>query len=109
MVRLLARETATGADVLNDWTSRFVVQLALPHAQHLTLQSGRTEDVLIDTESGSWCVLYEEAGRWTVRQDGPDALWDAVEEHLSRWHAAGRPALEEFIVHVTPEGQSIRW
>ncbi|MDQ0761944.1 ATP-grasp peptide maturase system methyltransferase [Streptomyces canus] len=104
------RETVTGADVLNNWTSRFVVQLAVPHAQRLTLQQdARTEDVLIDTKSGSWCVLYEEAGRWMVRQDGPDALWDAVEEHLGRWHAAGTPALEEFTVHVTAEGQSIRW
>ncbi len=104
------REAIIGADVLNDWTSRFVVQLAVPCAQHLTLQqNGRTEDVLIDAESGSWAALYEEYGRWMVRQDGSSALWDAVEEQLGRWRAAGTPALEEFTVSVTPQGQAIRW
>ncbi|WP_097227811.1 hypothetical protein [Streptomyces sp. OV198] len=26
-----------------------------------------------------------------------------------RWHAAGTPALEEFTVSVTPQGQTINW
>jgi methyltransferase of ATP-grasp peptide maturase system len=104
------REAVIGADVLTDWTTRFVVQLAAPRAQRLTMErDGHTEDVLIDVESGSWAALYEEDGRWIVRQDGPDALWDAVEEQLGRWHAAGTPALEEFTVSVTPDGQTIRW
>ncbi|MCX4460156.1 hypothetical protein OOK58_57155 [Streptomyces sp. NBC_01728] len=72
-------------------------------------RDGRTEHVLVDVESGSWAVLYEEDGRWIVRQDGPNALWDAVEEQLGRWHAAGTPALEEFTVSVTPQGQTITW
>jgi len=104
------REAVIGADALTDWTTRFVVQLAAPRAQRLTMErDGHTEDVLIDVESGSWAALYEHGGRWVVRQDGPDALWDAVEEQLGRWHAAGTPALEEFTVSVTPDGQTIRW
>ncbi|MGW7128863.1 ATP-grasp peptide maturase system methyltransferase [Streptomyces bobili] len=104
------REAVVGVDVLGNWTTRFIVQAALPHAQRLTLQQGgRTEDVLIDVASGSWAALYEEDGRSIVRQDGPDALWDAVEEQLGRWHAAGTPALEEFTVSITPQGQSISW
>ncbi|GGN86783.1 hypothetical protein GCM10011579_078940 [Streptomyces albiflavescens] len=104
------REAIIGADVLNDWTSRFVVQFAVPHAQRLTMErDGHTEDVLVDVASGSWAALYEEDGHWTVRQDGPDALWDAAEEQLGRWHAAGTPAAEEFTVSVTPQGQTIRW
>jgi methyltransferase of ATP-grasp peptide maturase system len=103
-------EAVMGADILNNWTLRFVVQLAVPGVQRLTLQQdGRTEDVLIDAESGSWATVYEEDGRWMARQGGPVALWDAVEEHLGRWHAAGTPALEEFTVRVTPEGQNITW
>ncbi|MGW1761873.1 hypothetical protein [Streptomyces mirabilis] len=104
------REAIIGTDALNDWTSRFVVQLAAPHAQHLTMErDGRTERVLVDVESGSWAALDEEDGRWIVRQDGPNALWDAVEEQLGRWRAAGTPALEEFTVSVTPQGQTINW
>jgi methyltransferase of ATP-grasp peptide maturase system len=104
------REAVIGSDVLTDWTTRFVVQLAAPGAQRLTMErDGHQEDVLIDVESGSWAAIYEDAGRWIVRQDGPEALWDGVEEQLGRWHAAGTPALEEFTVSVTPEGQTISW
>ncbi|MER7684538.1 ATP-grasp peptide maturase system methyltransferase [Streptomyces sp. NPDC097610] len=104
------REAIIGFDVLNDWTSRFVVQLAAPRAQRLTTKrDGRTEHVLIDVGTGSWAALYEENDRWIVRQDGPDALWDAVEAHLGRWHSAGTPALAEFSVSVTPQGQNITW
>jgi methyltransferase of ATP-grasp peptide maturase system len=104
------RETATGADVLNNWTSRFVVQLAVPGAQRLTMQrDGHTEDVLVDVGTGSWAAVYLEGGRWLVRQGGPDPLWDAVEEQFGRWCAAGAPALEEFTVSVSREGQTIGW
>ncbi|WP_328513010.1 hypothetical protein OHB25_58230 [Streptomyces mirabilis] len=73
------------------------------------LQQPHTEDVLVDVESGSWAALYEEDGHWIVRQDGPDALWKAVEEQLGRWQAVGTPAAEELTVSVTPQGQTIRW
>ncbi|MET9817553.1 ATP-grasp peptide maturase system methyltransferase [Streptomyces sp. NPDC006355] len=104
------RETGTGADVLADWTSRFVVQLAVPGAQRVTLRrDGRIEDVLVDVETGSWAAVWWDGGRWLVRQAGPDALWDRVEEQSSRWCAAGAPLLEEFTVTVTPEGQALHW
>jgi methyltransferase of ATP-grasp peptide maturase system len=104
------RETQTGAEVLNNWTSRFVVQFAVPGAQRLTMQrDGHTEDVLVDVDTGSWAAVYQDSGRWLVRQGGPEPLWDAVEEQFGRWVKAGAPALEEFIVTVTPEGQTIRW
>ncbi|MFJ3338443.1 hypothetical protein [Streptomyces sp. NPDC086766] len=82
----------------------------MPAAQHLKLQQGQhEEDVLVDVETGSWAALYEEGGRWIVRQDGPEPLWDAVEEHLGRWHAAGTPAVEGATVRVTAEAQSLHW
>ncbi|MFE7779240.1 ATP-grasp peptide maturase system methyltransferase [Streptomyces sp. NPDC057445] len=104
------RETIIGADVLDDWTSRFIIQFAVPDAQRLTLnRHGHTEHVLIDVASGSWAALYEDRGRWIARQDGPHPVWDAAEEQLGRWHAAGTPAVEEFSITVTPEGQTLSW
>ncbi|MEU4086449.1 hypothetical protein [Streptomyces aureus] len=72
-------------------------------------RQGSTEEVLIDDTSGSWAALYDDNGRWIVRQDGPDNLWDSIEERLSQWHAAGAPALDEFTVTITPDRQSLRW
>ncbi|MFD8737434.1 ATP-grasp peptide maturase system methyltransferase [Streptomyces sp. NPDC059618] len=104
------RETVIGPDVLSHWAARFVVQSAAPHAQRLTMnREGSTEEVLVDVASGAWAALYDDNGRWIVRQDGPDNLWDSIEERLSNWHTAGTPALDEFTVTVTPEGQSLRW
>ncbi|MFF3918420.1 hypothetical protein ACFYZB_34030 [Streptomyces sp. NPDC001852] len=97
-----------GPDVLDDWTSRFVAQVAVPNTQRLKLRRDQhDEDLLVDVETGSFGALHKENGHWSVRNDGPDLLWDAVEEHLGRWHTAGTPAVEEATVHVTPEGQSI--
>ncbi|GGJ60633.1 ATP-grasp peptide maturase system methyltransferase [Streptomyces brasiliensis] len=104
------REAVIGADVLADWTTRFVAQFAVPTAQHLKLrQRQHDEDVLVDVETGSWAALHEEDDRWIVRQGGPELLWDAVEDHLGRWHVAGTPAVDEATVRVTAEGQSIHW
>ncbi|WP_338017619.1 ATP-grasp peptide maturase system methyltransferase [Streptomyces adustus] len=105
------RQAVFGPDVLSDWTTRFVVQNAAPHAQRLTLEhDGRTEDVLIDITTGSWAALHNNhAERWTVRQNGPENLWDTIEEHLTRWHTDGTPALQEFTLTVTPNRQSLHW
>ncbi|MGK3943371.1 ATP-grasp peptide maturase system methyltransferase [Streptomyces caeruleatus] len=104
------REAVIGADVLDDWTSRFVVQAAVPSAQRLTLeQDGRVEHVLVDAESGSWALVYEDGAHWIVRQNDNTDLWGVVEEQLGRWRVAGAPALTEFTVHVTPNSQTISW
>ncbi|WP_371330059.1 protein-L-isoaspartate(D-aspartate) O-methyltransferase [Streptomyces sp. TP-A0356] len=104
------RAARIGTDVLDDWTARFVAQLAVPRTQRLSLSgSDGTEHVLIDVEAGAWAALAQHGKEWTVRQGGPVRLWDAVEDHLLRWRADGAPALDRFEVLVTPEAQRINW
>ncbi|MCX4676961.1 ATP-grasp peptide maturase system methyltransferase [Streptomyces sp. NBC_01433] len=105
------RRTLIGADILGSWNERFVAQLAAARAQYVRLdRNGRTEHVLLDAEAGSWAVLWADGSDgWAVRQGGPDRLWDAVEDHVSRWCADGSPSLERFEINVTPSRQSITW
>ncbi|MFD9884801.1 ATP-grasp peptide maturase system methyltransferase [Streptomyces alboflavus] len=105
------RTTGLGAaDALDDWTTRFVAQLAVPGAQRITLdRDGRTEHVLLDVRTAAWAALSLDGAAWTVRQGGPARLWDAVEEHVARWRSDGAPGLERFEITVTPEGQAITW
>jgi len=44
-----------------------------------------------------------------VRQGGPTLLWDAVEEHVTRWGRDRTPSLDRFGITVTAEGQTITW
>ncbi|MFE7114013.1 ATP-grasp peptide maturase system methyltransferase [Streptomyces sp. NPDC057654] len=105
------RRALLGADALNDWTTRFVAQLAAPGAQRITLnRDGRTEHVLLDVGSGAWAVLWEnDGGDWAVRQGGPARLWDAIEEHITRWRNDGAPPLEQFTVRVASDQLSTTW
>ena len=62
-----------GADVLDDWTARFVAQFAAPRAQRLTLErGGRTEHILIDVDAKAWAVILH--GRRTMDGRGRAAL-----------------------------------
>jgi methyltransferase of ATP-grasp peptide maturase system len=104
------RPASLGADAISDWNTRFVAQLAAPGAQHVSLnRDGRTEHLLLDVDTGAWAVLWEDGGRWMVRQSGPFPLWDAVEERISRWRADGAPPLERFESTVTSDRPSITW
>ncbi|MFF9310054.1 ATP-grasp peptide maturase system methyltransferase [Streptomyces sp. NPDC014748] len=105
-----SRPATFGSDILDDWSARFVVQAAVPGAQRLALQhEGQTEDVLVDVGADSWAALRQQGDHWTVRQGGPESLWDAAERQLKRWRAAGSPALEDMTVTVTPGGIAYDW
>ncbi|MCX4880577.1 hypothetical protein [Streptomyces sp. NBC_00847] len=104
------RTTVLAADDLDDWDTRFVAQLAAPHAQRLSLnRDGRTEHLLVDVDAGAWAALVQDGETWTVRQGGPARLWDDVEETVCQWEADGSPGLDLFEVAVTPEGQTVTW
>lgn len=98
------------ADVLDDWNTRFVAQLAAPRAQHISLErDGRTEHVLLDVDAGAWAALTQDGDTWIVRQGGPSRLWDDIEETVAQWRADGTPGLDHFMVTVTPAGQTVTW
>lgn len=104
------RVSRIAGDLLDDWDARFVAQIASPKAQRMSLNlDGQEQHVVLDVEGGSWASLRKSENRWLVRQGGPDRVWDAVEDHLVLWRESGSPALEEFEVTVTPEGQGITW
>jgi methyltransferase of ATP-grasp peptide maturase system len=105
-----AMPTEWGADVLDDWTARFVAQFATPRAQRLTLErDGRTEHVVIDVDAKAWAVVFQEGARWMVRQGGTAHLWDRITERVSQWQADGRPSADRMRLYVGPDGQRLTW
>ncbi|MDQ0775321.1 methyltransferase of ATP-grasp peptide maturase system [Streptomyces aurantiacus] len=99
-----------GADVLDDWTARFVAQFAAPRAQRFTLErDGRTDHVVIDVDAETWAVIFQDGARWMVRQGGAARLWDRITERLAQWQADGRPSADRMRLHVGPDGQRLTW
>lgn len=105
------REAVIGADVLDDWTARFVAQIAAPRTQRIQIpyHGGEPQHVFLDVDAGSWAAVHRDGDRWTVRQGGPDRLWNQIEDHLARWRKDGSPDLDRFRITVTPDEQTITW
>jgi hypothetical protein len=90
---------------LHDQVGRFVAQLAAPSAE--LLGSGE-EVLLLDVATGSQASTAPMPnGGWNVRQHGPLRLWDAVEDSILTWQAAGSPHQSAFGLTVTREGQRV--
>ena len=101
------RESALSPDVLSDWMPAFLAQLAAPGAQFVRVVRGGREMVyLFDIARESFAELTADGGRWHVRQGGPAALWDAIEEAVTAWRGVGAPDITSVRVAVTPEAHA---
>ncbi|MFJ9434120.1 ATP-grasp peptide maturase system methyltransferase [Streptomyces sp. NPDC101490] len=100
------RPSRIDPSLLDDWTGRFVAQLAAPSAERLGLGD---RQILLDVATGSqaW-TRTDSSGAWTVVQRGPLRLWDAVEDAVDSWEEHGSPDLSAFQVSITPGAQRVR-
>ncbi|MGP3928041.1 ATP-grasp peptide maturase system methyltransferase [Streptomyces sp. 8N616] len=105
-----AEPASLGADALENWTPRFIAQFAAPRAQRLTLpRNDRTDHIIIDVEAGTWACVFQDDGRWMVRQGGREHLWDKITREITAWRSAGEPPVERLQLHVGPDDQRLSW
>ncbi|MFE6163857.1 ATP-grasp peptide maturase system methyltransferase [Streptomyces sp. NPDC056486] len=99
------RPCAIDPALLDDWSGRFVAQLAAPSAERLGLGD---KQILHDVATGSQArTRPSEDGGWVVEQHGPLRLWDAVEDAVTVWQAAGSPHVSEFGLTITAHTQRV--
>ncbi|WP_344926723.1 ATP-grasp peptide maturase system methyltransferase, partial [Streptosporangium carneum] len=95
------RSSRVDPRVLDDPAGLFVGQLAAPSAMKV---GGGDEVVLLDVATGSQATTKPDPeGGWTVHQHGPLRLWDAVEDAVLTWQAAGSPHQSAYGLTVTRE------
>ncbi|MFE1522089.1 hypothetical protein ACFW9I_35750 [[Kitasatospora] papulosa] len=58
---------------------------------------------LFDPDRESFASFTEHDGNWTVRQGGPLALWDTIEQTLTAWQDADSPDITAVQLHITRE------
>ncbi|MGW6454727.1 ATP-grasp peptide maturase system methyltransferase [Streptomyces sp. NPDC055078] len=91
--------------LLDDWSGRFVAQLAAPSAERLGTGA---EQILLDIATGSQARTRPDGnGGWTVTQRGALKLWDAVEDAIALWQNHGSPHLSEFGMTITPDAERV--
>ncbi|MGW6833348.1 hypothetical protein ACWGCI_08035 [Streptomyces sp. NPDC054949] len=92
--------------LLDDWTGRFVGQLAAPSAERLGMGN---EQILLDVATGSRARTRPAAdGKgWTVVRRGPLDLWTTIEDALMQWRSHGSPHLSAFGMTITSDAQMV--
>ncbi|MEU0484823.1 ATP-grasp peptide maturase system methyltransferase [Streptosporangium sp. NPDC006013] len=99
------RSSLVDPRVLDDPAGLFVGQLAAPSVVKL---GGGAEVALLDVATGSQVTTRPDpAGGWTVRQHGPLRLWDAVEDAVLLWQAAGSPHQSAYGLTVSGDRQRV--
>ncbi|MGP2435921.1 ATP-grasp peptide maturase system methyltransferase [Streptomyces sp. JW3] len=100
------RPTRLDPGLVDDWTGAFVAQLAAPSAELMKSGDGV---ILVDVATGSQAWTRPEGQGWVVHQHGPLRLWDAVEDGLAAWRAAGAPSQAGFGLTVRDDGTQRVW
>jgi methyltransferase of ATP-grasp peptide maturase system len=102
------RGTKVSPLLLEEWMPAFLAQLSAPGARftRATSLEGDRLLYLFDPGRESFASFTENDGNWTVRQGGPAALWDAIEQALTAWQDADRPDITEVGLHVTKEAHT---
>ncbi|MGW0838342.1 ATP-grasp peptide maturase system methyltransferase [Streptomyces prunicolor] len=92
--------------LLDDWSGRFVAQLAAPSAERLGTGA---EQILLDVATGSQARTRtaDNGEGWTVVRRGPLDLWTAVENSITRWQSHGSPHVSSFTMTITPHTQKV--
>ncbi len=105
------RPARIAPDVLEEWMPAFLAQLAAPGAQLVrsVRVDGHTTVYLFDIAREAFAALTPDdtASGWTVRQGGPVALWDAIENAPAAWQAAGKSGMDAFRLRVTRTEQTV--
>ncbi|MCG7526063.1 ATP-grasp peptide maturase system methyltransferase [Streptomyces sp. OfavH-34-F] len=94
--------------LLEDWMPAFVAQLAAPGARFVRAATPEGDRLLylFDPDRESFAAFTESGGGWTVRQGGPVALWDTIEQSLTEWQDANRPDVTDVRLRVTREAHT---
>jgi len=102
------RETKVPPTLLEEWMPAFLAQLAAPGAQlvRAALGDGTPQLYLFDADRESFAAFTENGSGWTVRQGGPVALWDDIEQALIAWQGGGRPDISAVRLRVTPSSHT---
>ncbi|WP_436842100.1 hypothetical protein [Streptomyces virginiae] len=87
------RQTKVSPLMLDEWMPAFLAQLAAPGAQLVRAATSEGAQLLylFDPERESFAEFTADGDGWQVRQGGPVALWDDVEQALTAWQGAGSP------------------
>lgn len=91
--------------LLEDWMPALLAQLTVPgaHFTRATSLEGTRLLHLFDPDRESFASFTENEGTWTVRQGGPVALWDSIEQALTAWLDAGSPGITAVRLRITRE------
>ena len=61
---------------------------------------------LFDSGREAFAALTADEDGWTVRQGGPVAIWDAIENALDAWRNVGAPGISAVRLEVRPDAHA---